>query len=139
MDGFVTFLVTICLSMVGSWYLQKNLLKGQVMDHITKELSELRTKVNTLEGEIEQLKDDIKEQKKQITDQNALIKDLKSKYEESIKVSICIIIGSYYTSSYTCIAIATLKVVRSGERAVGPCKLLDWPWEFYFCKKCHFW
>ena len=91
MDGFITFLVTICLSMIGSWYLQKNVLKGQVMDHInehTKELSELRTKVNTLVGEIEQLKDDIKEQKNQITNQNALIEDLKSKYEKSKEVSM---------------------------------------------------
>ena len=91
MDGFITLLVTICLSMIGSWYLQKNVLKGQVMDHIdehTKELSELKTKVNTLVGEIEQLKDDIKEQKNQITNQNALIKDLKSKYEKSKEVSM---------------------------------------------------
>ena len=91
MEGYVTFLVTICLSMVGSWYLQKSTLMGQVMDHITehaKELSELRTKVSTLTREIEQLKDDIKGQKMQITDQNELIKDLKSKYEESTKVSI---------------------------------------------------
>ena len=91
MDGFITFLVTICLSMIGSWYLQKNVLKGQVMDHInehTKELSELRTKVNILVGEIEQLKDDIKEQKNQITNQNALIEDLKSKYEKSKEVSM---------------------------------------------------
>ena len=77
--------------MIGSWYLQKNVLKGQVMDHInghTKELSELRTKVNTLVGEIEQLKDDIKEQKNQITNQNALIEDLKSKYDKSKEVSM---------------------------------------------------
>lgn len=77
--------------MIGTWYLQKNVLKGQVMDHInehTKELSDLRTKVSKLVGEIEQLKDDIKEQKKQINDQNALIKDLKSKYEESTEVSM---------------------------------------------------
>ena len=77
--------------MVGSWYLQKGTLKAQVMDHITehvKEISELRTKVDTLTREIEQLKDDIKGQKMQITDQNAFIKDLKSKYEESTKVSI---------------------------------------------------
>ena len=82
--GYITFLVTVCLSIIGSWYLQKNVLKGQVMDRITenaKELFELRTTVNTLAEEIEQ-------QKKQIIDQNALIKDLESKYEESTKVSI---------------------------------------------------
>ena len=93
MDGYVQFLVTVCLCMVGSWYLQKSTLKGEVMDHLTKhdkELSELRTKVETLTGEIERLKNDIKEQENQITDQNALIKDLKSKYEESTKVSIYI-------------------------------------------------
>ena len=90
MDGFITFLVTICLSMIGSWYLQKNVLKGQVMDHInehTKELSELRTKVNALVGEIEK-------QKKQITDQNTLIEDLKSTYEKSTKVSIALHMGT---------------------------------------------
>ena len=89
MDGFITFLVTICLSMIGSWYLQKNVLKGQVMDHINehaKELSELRTKVNALVGEIEK-------QKKQITDQNTLIEDLKSKYEKSTKVCIALHMG----------------------------------------------
>ena len=94
MDGFVTFLVTVCLSMVGSWYLQKSTLKGQMVDHITehaKELSELRTKMNTLAKEVEQLKDDIEEQEKHITDQNTLINDLKlqiSKYEDSTEVSI---------------------------------------------------
>ena len=79
MDGYVQFLVTVCLCMVGSWYLQKSTLKGEVMDQI-----------KTLTGEVERLKSDIKEQKNQITDQNTLIKDLKSKYEESTKVSIYI-------------------------------------------------
>ena len=72
MDGYITFLVTVCLSIIGSWYLQKNV-------------------VNTLKGEMEQLKDDIKKQEMQITDQNALIEDLKSKYEESTKVSIWVL------------------------------------------------
>ena len=94
MDGFITFLVTICLSTIGGWYLQKNVLKGQVMDHINehaKELSELRTKVNALVGEIEK-------QKKQITDQNTLIEDLKSKYEKSTKVSIALRYACWGTS-----------------------------------------
>ena len=47
-DGFTTFLMTVFLSMGGSWYLQNNLtgeLKGQLMEHITghaKELFELQ-------------------------------------------------------------------------------------------------
>ena len=94
MDGYTTFLVTVCLSIIGSWYLQKNVLKGQVMDHIiehSKELSELRTKMNILAREVERLKDDIEEQEKHITDQNTLINNLKlqiSKYDEYTEVSI---------------------------------------------------
>ena len=100
MDGYITFLVTICLSTIGGWYLQKSILKGQVMDHIdehAKELSELKTKANVntlwLVGEIERLKDDLKDQEKQIANQNTLIKDLQSKYEESIEVSIALHLG----------------------------------------------
>ena len=84
MDGYVTFLVTVCLSIIGSWYLQKNV-------------------VNALKGEIERLKDDIKKQEKQIIDQNALIEDLKSKYEESTKVSIWVLrvcLHSYIIGSH---------------------------------------
>ena len=73
-----TFLMTVLLSIGGSWYLQNNLsseLNGQVMDQITehsKELMELRLKVNTQAAEIKQLKDD-----------NKMI------HEKYIKVSIC--------------------------------------------------
>jgi len=70
--------MTVLLSIGGSWYLQNNLsseLNGQVMDQITehsKELMELRLKVNTQAAEIKQLKDD-----------NKMI------HEKYIKVSIC--------------------------------------------------
>lgn len=96
-DGFTTFLMTVFLSMGGSWYLQNNLsgeLKGQLMDHITehaKELFELRTKVNTQATEIKQLREDIKEQNKQMSDQNKLITELKLQitlYEKYMKVRI---------------------------------------------------
>jgi len=103
-DKITTFLMTVFLSIGGSWYLQINLsieLKGQVMDHITehaKELIELRLKVNTQAAEIKKLKDDNKEQNKfiteqtkQITDHNKFIAELKVQimiYEKYFKVSI---------------------------------------------------
>ena len=80
-DGFTTFLMTVFLSMGGSWYLQNNLtgeLKGQLMEHITghaKELFELRTKVNTQAEEIKQLRENSKEQNNQITEQNKQINE----------------------------------------------------------------
>ena len=98
-DGFTTFLMTVFLSMGGSWYLQNNLsgdLKAQLVDH-AKELFELRTKVNTQAAEIKQLREDIKEQNKQITDQDKLITELKLQIIlfEKFKVRILIALTSY--------------------------------------------
>ena len=99
-DGLSKFLMTVLLSLIGSWYLQNNLsgaLKGQLMDHITehtKELFELRTIVNMQAEEIKQLTEDNKEQNKQIINQSKLIAELKirvallEKYAKVSKVGI---------------------------------------------------
>ena len=103
-DGFSTFLMTVLLSMGGSWFLQNNLsneLKGQLMNHITehskeitehaKELFELRTKVNAQAVEINELREKTKEQNKKIIDHNNIIIELKSRinlFEKYFKVSV---------------------------------------------------
>ena len=96
-DGFSAFLMTVLLSMGGSWYLQNNLsneLKGQLMNHIAehaKELFELRTKANAQGAEINELRQKTEEQNKKIIDQSNIIIELKSHinlYEKYFKVSI---------------------------------------------------
>ena len=80
-DGFTTFLMTVFLSMGGSWYLQNNLIK---------DLVELSTKVSTQAADIKQLREDSKEQNKRITDQDKRITD-QNKFITELKLQITLL------------------------------------------------